>query len=643
VTDRRAPAPLTSLERHLFHEGTLRRAWRKLGAHPGNHDGRRGFWVATWAPRADQVHVVGDFNGWATGAHPLRKVTEAGLWQGFVAGARVGHRYKLRIFAGGIAVDKADPFAFATEEPPATASVFTRSRHTWSDAAWMADRWKANAMGAPISIYEVHPGSWVRPGGRIPRWSEIAGLLSDHVRAHGFTHVELLPVMEHPYYGSWGYQVTSYFAPSARFGDPDDLRALIDRLHRDGIGVILDFVPAHFPDDAHALARFDGEPLYEHPDPQRGFHPDWKTLIFDYGRPEVQTFLTSAALYWLDEFHADGLRFDAVASMLYLDYSRPVGAWSPNVHGGRENLEAVALIKRLNAVIYEEHPDVQTWAEESTAWAKVSRPLYDGGLGFGFKWDMGWMHDTLAYLREDPIHRRHHHDKLTFRSVYAFSENFVLPLSHDEVVHGKGSLYDKMPGDPWQKRANLRLLLATQWSTPGKKLLFMGGEIGQQREWAHEREIDWFLLDDPDHAAISALVRELNRLYRAEPALHLGDADPAGYRWIAGDDAASSVIAYRRRDPGGQAPDVVVVLHYTPVRRDGYRVGVPLPGLYRVLLDTDADRFGGSGVTHPGPLLAEPIPMHGMPQSVALDLPPLGAVWLLAPGPAPDPLPPFPP
>jgi 1,4-alpha-glucan branching enzyme len=631
VSGARTPSRISRFEQHLFHEGTLLRAYRKLGAHEGTSGGRRGTWFATWAPRADAVDVVGDFNGWTTGAHPLRRLTKAGLWEGFVPATRPGQRYKLRIHRAGATFDKADPYAFQSEEAPATASVLHRSRYTWGDAAWMAGRGARNDRAAPISIYEVHPGSFLRPGGRQPRWRDLIGPLVAHVRDHGFTHVELLPVMEHPFYGSWGYQVTGYFAPSARYGDPDDLRALIDALHQAGIGVILDFVPAHFPSDAHALAAFDGEPLYEHPDPRRGFHPDWNTLIFDYGRPEVRAFLTAAALYWLDAFHADGLRFDAVASMLYLDYSRPVGGWEPNLHGGRENLEAVALLEHLNRTIYAEHPDVQTWAEESTAWPKVSRPLYDGGLGFGFKWDMGWMHDTLAYLHEDPIHRRFHHDKLTFRSVYAFAENFVLPLSHDEVVHGKGSLYGKMPGDAWQKRANLRLLLASQWSTPGKKLLFMGGEIGQHREWDHEREVDWALLDDPDHAAIAALVAKLNAVYRAEPALHRGDTEPAGFAWISGDDANSSVVTWRRRDPSGAAPDVVVVLHYTPVRRDGYRVGVPAAGAYAVLLETDADVFGGSGVIQPAPVVAEPIPMHGLPYSVRLDLPPLGAIWLRAP------------
>jgi 1,4-alpha-glucan branching enzyme len=625
-----ARQPITAVEQHLFHEGTLRHAWRKLGAHAGKHQGVSGFWFATWAPRADAVDVVGDFNGWASGVDPLVRLTEGGIWQGFVAGAKVGHRYKFRLTRQDRTFDKADPYARATEEAPATASVLTASRHRWGDAKWMTERRGRQQPDAPISIYELHPGSWLRPGGRLPRWRDVTEPLVRHLTEHGFTHVELLPVMEHPYYGSWGYQVTGYFAPSARFGHEDELRAFIDALHQAGIGVILDFVPAHFPRDDWALATFDGEPLYEHPDPRRGAHPDWGTLIFDYGRPEVQTFLRAAALYWLTEFHADGLRFDAVASMLYLDYSRPSDGWLPNVHGGHENLEAIALLQAINRDVYEEHPDIQTWAEESTAWPGVSRPTDQGGLGFGYKWDMGWMHDTLAYLSKDPLHRRHHHERLTFRTLYAGAENFVLPLSHDEVVHGKGSLLGKMHGDDWQRRANLRLLFASQWATPGKKLLFMGGELGQAREWSHEREIDWALLDQPGHQAIAKLIAQLNALYRAHPALHAGDCSPDGFAWLWGDDAASSVVSFRRIDTSGQHPDVVIVLHYTPIPRPNYPVPVPVGGTYDVLLNTDDATFGGTNLGSSGAVETVDTPLLGHAHTLVLDLPPLGALWLRA-------------
>jgi 1,4-alpha-glucan branching enzyme len=625
---------LTRLDRHLFHEGTYVRAYEKLGAHRGRVRGKRGFWFATWAPGADKIDVVGDMNDWTEGAHPLTRVSEAGLWQGFVPGAAVGQRYKFRLVRDGSAFFKADPYAFATEGPPETASVITEPTHTWNDAAWMAGRTAKNALDAPISVYELHPGSWRRPGGHALSWRALAAPLIQHLRATGFTHVELMPVMEHPFYGSWGYQVTSYFAPTARHGYADDLAYLIDELHQAGFGVFLDWVPAHFPSDDFSLARFDGGPLYEHADPRRGHHPDWDTSIFDYGRPEVRSFLLSSALFWLDRFHADGLRVDAVASMLYLDYSREDGEWSPNEHGGNEHLEAIEFLRSLNTAVYTHHPGVQTIAEESTAWPLVSRPVWDGGLGFGLKWDMGWMHDTLAYLAEDPLHRAHHHDKLTFRGVYAWAENFVLPLSHDEVVHGKGSLLNKMPGDPWQKRANLRLLFAQQWATSGKKLLFMGCELGQLREWAHERELDWELLEDPDHAGIMALVSRLNQLYRTEPALHRGDCVPAGFGWIDGSDSAASVLAVRRLDPTGEAPEVVIVAHFTPVVRGSYRIGVPHSGLWRVMLETDATEYGGSGVTQGVLVPTEAVAHHGHPQSLVLTLPPLGAVWLRAPDPA---------
>jgi len=623
---------LTHADRHLFHEGTHARAYLKLGAHPGRSHGRRGTWFATWAPRAHRIDVIGDWNDWS-GGQTLDRVSEQGLWQGFVPGAREGQHYKFRLHVDGEVLDKADPYAARTERPPATASVIWRDRFAWTDQDWMRTRKQRTSLHAPISIYEVHPGSWRRPGGRIPTWTELAEPLIRHVRAAGFTHVELLPVMEHPFYGSWGYQVTGYHAPSARYGSPEGLQQLVDHLHNHGIGVILDWVPAHFPGDGFALARFDGEPLYEHPDPRRGHHPDWDTLIFDYGRPEVRSFLLSSALCWLDRFHVDALRVDAVASMLYLDYSREDGEWLPNDRGGREHDEAISLLQQLNKTVYELHPGAQTMAEESTAWPGVSHPTWDGGLGFGFKWDLGWMHDTLAYLREDPVHRAHHHDKLTFRSVYASAENFVLPLSHDEVVHGKGSLLAKQAGDAWQRRANLRLLLSWQHATPGKKLLFMGQEFGQEREWDHDRELDWFLLERPEHRGILDLITALNALHRTEPALHRGDHSPQGYTWIDGSDSAASVLSFRRRDPTGQAREVICVHHFTPVVRPDYRVGVPVPGAYTVLLDTDDARFGGSGVTQGTRLIAEPVQAHGHPQSVRLTLPPLGAIWLGAPPP----------
>ncbi len=622
---------LTHADRHLFHEGTHARAYLKLGAHPGTSKGRRGTWFATWAPRAVRVEVIGDWNGWDGADTPLERISAQGLWQGFVPGAREGHHYKFRLHVNGEQLDKADPYAARTELPPATASVVWKDRYAWGDAAWMQDRQRRNALDAPMSIYEVHPGSWRRPDGRIPTWRDLCEPLAQHVRATGFTHVELMPVMEHPFYGSWGYQVTGYHAPSARYGEPEGLQALIDHLHRQGIGVILDWVPAHFPGDAFALSRFDGAPLYEHADPRRGHHPDWDTHIFDYGRPEVRSFLLSSALCWLDRFHADGLRVDAVASMLYLDYSREEGQWLPNDRGGNEHDEAIELLQTLNRTVYRLHPGAQTFAEESTAWPQVSAPTWEGGLGFGFKWDMGWMHDTLAYLREDPVHRVHHHDRLTFRSVYAQAEKFVLPLSHDEVVHGKGSLLRKQAGDPWQQRANLRLLFSWQHATPGKKLLFMGQEFAQDREWDHDRQLDWELLEDPGHQGIMTLVSDLNALHATEPALHRGDHDAAGFAWIDGSDSAASVIAFLRRDPTGEGRDVACIHHFTPVVREGYRIGLPLPGAWTVLLQTDDARFGGSGVTERTVIVTEPVPHHGHAQSIVLTLPPLGAVWLGAP------------
>jgi len=590
---------------------------------------------SVWAPMAASVGVVGDFNGWDAAATPLRPLGTSGVWAGFAPAARSGDLYKYRVSpaAGGPAVDHADPYGFAAELPPRTASRLVDLAYAWHDGDWLARRGRAQALDRPASAYEVHLGSWRRvpeEGGRPLTYREAAPLLADHVSRLGFTHVELLPVTEHPFYGSWGYQTTGYFAPTSRYGTPQDLMYLVDTLHQAGIGVWLDWVPSHFPADAFALARFTGQPLYEHPDPRRGVQPDWGSLVFDYGRPEVRSFLLSSALFWLDRYHVDGLRVDAVASMLYRDYSRRPGEWTPNVHGGREHLEAVDFLRQLNRTVYAAHPDVQTVAEESTAWPGVSRPTDMGGLGFGMKWDMGWMHDTLVYFGRDPVHRRHHHQDLTFRALYQAAENFVLPLSHDEVVHGKGSLLGKMPGDRWQRLANLRALLAYMWLTPGKKLLFMGGEFGQETEWAHERSLDWHLMARPEHAGVAALVADLNRLYRRLPALHASDARGDGLRWIVADDADQSVYAFARRAHEG-APEVVCVLNATPVVRTGYRVGVTRPGRWRELLNTDARPYGGSGVGNLGTAQTVAAAAHGQPQCLVLTLPPLAMIALAGP------------
>ena len=608
---------------HLFNEGTHSR----LYDHLGNHPVAAGTVFGVWAPAADGVAVIGDFNGWDGAAHPLVPRGSSGIWEGVVADAADGHRYKYRIRNGSWEQDKADPFAQRTEVPPATASVVGTGAHEWGDGVWMAERGARHAHDAPVSVYEVHLGSWRRPGGGLPHYREIAEPLSAHVRAHGFTHVEFLPLTEHPFYGSWGYQTTGYFAPTARYGEPGDLMALIDRLHQDGIGVILDWVPAHFPADEFALGRFDGTHLYEHADPKQGFHPDWKSLIFNYGRNEVRSFLVSSAAFWLDRYHADGLRVDGVASMLYLDYSRKAGEWVPNEHGGRENLAAIAFLRQLNETLYERFPGVQTIAEESTAWPMVSRPTYLGGLGFGFKWDMGWMHDTLQYFGRDPVHRRWHHHDLTFRMVYAFTENFELPLSHDEVVHGKGSLLGRMPGDQWQRLANLRLLLGSMTAAPGKKLLFMGAEFGQEAEWDHDGELDWAALEDPAHAGIARWVTDNNDRYRRLPALHQLDCDPAGFEWIVADAAEDSVIAFLRK---GRDPDdlVLVVANHTPTPRDGYRLGAPRPGFWREELNSDAEVYGGSGWGNLGGVNTEAEPAHGRPFSLSLSLPPLAVLFL---------------
>jgi 1,4-alpha-glucan branching enzyme len=618
-------------DRHLWNEGTNHRAYRTLGAHLATIDGVPGTSFAVWAPNAERVSVIGDWNGWDKERHPLRLLGDSGIWHGFLPGVREGalYKYHLRSRLHGFSVDKADPFGFKHETAPGTQSIVWDLAYAWGDDAWMRTRGERNALASPASIYEVHLGSWRRvpeDRNRSLTYREIAPLLADHCVQSGFTHVELLPITEHPFYGSWGYQTTGYFAPTSRYGDPQDLMFLVDTLHQRGIGVILDWVPSHFPTDAHGLAYFDGTHLFEHADRRQGHHPDWDSFIFNYGRNEVRSFLVSSALFWLDAYHLDGLRVDAVASMLYLDSSRKPGEWIPNVHGGRENLEAIAFLRRLNEVVYAEYPDVQTIAEESTSWPMVSRPIYVGGLGFGMKWDMGWMHDTLAYLRQDPIFRKFHQNLLTFRMMYAFGENFVLPLSHDEVVHGKGSLLGKMPGNGWEKLANLRLLLGSQWAAPGKKLLFMGGELGQWQEWSHERSLDWHLLERPEHAGILAWVRDLNRLMRENPALHARDFEPAGFDWIDCTDAESSVVSFLRRGGEGD-PEILVVLNFTPLPREGYRVGVPRGGFWREVLNSDAVEYGGSGRGNLGGQHAASTGAHGRSHSLSLTLPPLAALF----------------
>ncbi|MFI7606170.1 1,4-alpha-glucan branching protein GlgB [Micromonospora sp. NPDC049366] len=616
----RYPPTLGELDLHLIGEGRHERLWEALGARVFDE----GVAFAVWAPNARGVRVVGDFTGWAPDdGWPMRSLGSTGVWEIFVPDAAAGARYKYRILgADGRWRDKADPLAAYAEVPPATASVVHHSRYEWSDEAWLARRARQQPHQEPMSVYEVHLGSW-RPG---LGYRELADELTAYVTELGFTHVEFLPVMEHPFGGSWGYQVTGYYAPTSRFGDPDDFRYLVDRLHRAGIGVLLDWVPAHFPRDEWALARFDGTPLYEHPDPRRGEHPDWGTYVFDFGRREVRNFLVANALYWLDEFHVDGLRVDAVASMLYLDYSRQEGQWAPNQYGGRENLEAIAFLQEVNATVYKHHPGVLMVAEESTAWPGVTRSTADGGLGFGFKWNMGWMHDTLLYTSKDPIYRQHHHHQLTFSLAYAWSENYVLPISHDEVVHGKGSLAAKMPGDTWQRLANVRALLAYMWAHPGKQLLFMGCELADDREWSEERGLDWYLTHDPARAGVQRLVGDLNRLYRDAPALWAQDTDPAGFRWIAGDDVANNTVSFVRIAPDGST--LVCVANFSALPLHDYRVGLPAGGTWREVLNTDAHHYGGSGVGNLGEVRAEDVPWHGFPASAALRVPPLGVLWL---------------
>jgi len=621
---------------YLFNEGSHFRLYEKLGAHPMTVDGTAGTLFAVWAPEAEHVFVTGTLNGWDNASHPLRCRGQSGIWHGFIPGVGKGtlYKYHIRSRHQDYRVDKTDPFSIFNEIPPKTASIVWDLEYPWHDQEWMAKRRGRDALDAPMSIYEVHLGSWRRvpeEGNRSLSYRELAPALAEYVKQTGFTHVEFLPIMDHPFFASWGYQTTGYFAPSGNYGTPQDLMYLIDYLHQHGIGVILDWVPSHFPTDEHGLGYFDGTHLYEHADPRQGIHPDWNTLVFNYGRNEVCSFLISNAFFWLDKYHADGLRVDAVASMLYLDYSRKEGEWIPNQHGGRENLEAIGFLRRFNEEVYKSYPDVQTIAEESTSWPMVSRPLYVGGLGFGLKWDMGWMHDTLEYMSQDPIHRRYHHNKLTFRLLYAFHENFVLPLSHDEVVHGKGSLIGKMPGDDWQKFANLRLLFAYMYAQPAKKLLFMGGEIGQGREWAHDGSVEWNLLEHALHAGLQRWIAELNGLYRSEPALHELDCEPAGFEWIDCSDAEGSVISLIRK--GRSMDDVVLVAcNFTPVPRHNYRVGVPLRGFWREVLNSDATDYGGSGAGNLGGVETVPISLHGRPYSLTITLPPLAAVFFKSEG-----------
>jgi 1,4-alpha-glucan branching enzyme len=613
---------------HLFNEGTHHRLWEKLGSHivPG------GVIFGVWAPNADRVSVIGDFNGWNPDANALHARGGSGIWEGFVPDLPKGSTYKYHIVSrfNNYRVDKADPFAVHQETPPATASKVWDLEYGWKDEEWMGTRKARNAYDAPMSIYELHLGSWLRTNDNQPlSYRDIAQPLAEYVKKMNFTHIELMPVQEHPFYGSWGYQGTGYFAPTSRFGTPQDFKYLIDVLHQNGIGVILDWVPSHFPTDEHGLGYFDGTHLFEHSDPRKGFHPDWGSLIFNYGRNEVRAFLLSNALYWLGEYHIDGLRVDAVASMLYLDYSRKQGEWVPNEFGGRENIEAISFLRRLNEDVYKVHPDVQVIAEESTAWPMVSRPTYVGGLGFGMKWDMGWMHDTLEYFQKDPVHRKFHHNGLTFRMMYAFTENFVLPLSHDEVVHGKGSLLGKMRGDEWQRFANLRLLYAHMYANPGKKLLFMGADIAQYREWNHDVGLDWHLLEFPLHAGVNRWLEDLNKAYRDIPAMHELDMSPEGFEWIDCCDTENSIVSMTRHGKSENARDVVVVMNYTPMARHNYQIGVPRKGHWREVLNSDAALYGGSGQGNMGGVDASPIPLHGRRWSVTLTLPPLGAVFLV--------------
>jgi 1,4-alpha-glucan branching enzyme len=622
---------LTDHDLYLFNEGSHVKLYERLGSHQRTIDGTDGVNFAVWAPDAEKVFVKGSFNGWNNQSHQLHPRGISGIWEGFVPHVRKGDIYKYHVVSRyhSYVVDKADPFAVHAETPPHTGSIVWDLDYEWHDQQWMMQRHQRNSLNAPISIYEVHLGSWRRipeQGNRFLSYREIAAPLAEYVTQMEFTHVEILPLTEHPFYGSWGYQTTGYFAPTSRYGTPQDLMYLIEYLHQHGIAVILDWVPSHFPTDDWALGYFDGTHLYEHSDPRKGIHKDWDSYVFNYGRHEIRSFLLSSGLFWLDHYHIDGLRVDAVASMLYLDYSRKEGEWIPNVFGGRENLDAIEFLRRFNAEVYKHHPDVQTIAEESTSWPMVSRPTYVGGLGFGLKWDMGWMHDTLQYVSQDPIFRKYHHNELTFRMLYAFHENFVLPLSHDEVVHGKGSLLGKMPGDLWQKFANLRLLFAYMYAQPAKKLLFMGGEFGQWAEWSHENSLEWHLLEYDSHRGVQQWVSDLNRAYRAERALHELDCDPTGFEWIDGSDSEQSMLSFMRKSRNADEV-IVAVFNFTPIARHHYRVGVPLEGTWREILNSDSQAYGGEDFGNAGAAEAEHVPMHGKEFSLNLIVPPLGAVF----------------
>jgi 1,4-alpha-glucan branching enzyme len=628
---------LTEHDIYLFKEGNHFRLYKYLGSHVMNVGGVTGVHFAVWAPNAEKVSVIGDFNKWDRESHHLMSRRDgSGIWEGFIPGIKKSVIYKYHICSkyNGHKMDKGDPFAFLWEVPPKSASVVCDLEYEWNDQEWMSNRHKTNALSAPYSIYEVHLGSWRRvpeEGNRFLTYRELAHYLTDYVKEMGFTHVELMPVTEHPFYGSWGYQTLGYFAPTSRYGTPQDFMYMIDRLHQNGIGVILDWVPSHFPYDHHGLSNFDGTYLYEHQDPRKGYHPEWKSYIFNHGRNEVRNFLISSALFWLEHYHIDGLRVDAVASMIYLDYARNEGEWIPNIYGGKENLEAISFLKRLNEMIYTFYPDVQTFAEESTAWQMVSRPVYVGGLGFGMKWNMGWMHDTLKYMSQEPIHRKYHHDQLTFSIWYAFYENFVLPLSHDEVTHSKGALLGKMPGDEWQSCANLRLLFGYMWGHPGKKLLFMGGEFAQWREWVHEESLEWHSLEHPSHLGVQRWVKDLNALYRSEPALHELDFATDGFEWIDCQDWEESIVSFIRK--GKNTKDIIlVVCNFTPVPRFNYRIGVPRGGYWKEMLNSDAEIYWGSNLGNSGGVEAEAAPSHGRDHSLSLILPPLGMVFLKSDG-----------
>jgi 1,4-alpha-glucan branching enzyme len=617
----------------LFNEGTHYQLYKHLGAHPKNINGESGFHFAVWAPNAESVSVIGDFNNWKTGTHKLQQLhTGSGIWEGFIANLEKGEKYKYYVKSRyqKYCVDKKDPYAFHSEKPPLTASVLWDLAYQWQDQTWMEERKEKNQLDQPFSVYEVHIGSWrrkLKPENDFLNYRELAVELATYCKENGFTHVELLPVMEHPFYGSWGYQTVGYFSPTSRYGTPQDFMYFVDYLHQQGIGVILDWVPSHFPGDEHGLVYFDGTHLYEHADPKQGFHPDWKSYIFNYGRKEVQSFLISSALFWLDYYHVDGLRVDAVASMIYLDYSRKEGEWIPNRFGGRENLEAISFIKKLNKNCYSFFPDIQMIAEESTAWPMVSRPIYLGGLGFGMKWNMGWMHDTLSYFSRDPIYRKYHHQELTFSLIYSFNENFILSLSHDEVTHGKKSLLEKMPGDDWQKFANLRLLLGYMFAHPGKKLLFMGSEFGQRQEWQHDYSLDWHLLQDKTHAGLLKWVQDLNLLYKKEKSLHEVDFESSGFQWIESNDWNHSVLVFLRINKD-KKEKVMAICNFVPTPWYNYRIGVPENGIWQEILNSDASLYGGSSQGNMGKVKATPAPIHGFDFSINVTIPPLGILFL---------------